>query len=75
MNINARGLHFKDLNAQIRAAQARDIVVENCLGQRYIGSGLAGKNVVINGLPPWARIWTAPPLRFTAIRRRPPATR
>ena len=50
MNINARGLHFKDLNAQIRAAQARDIVVENCLGQRYIGSGLAGKNVVINGL-------------------------
>ncbi len=41
MNINARGLHFKDLNAQIRAAQARDIVVENCLGQRYIGSGLA----------------------------------
>ena len=51
MNINARGLHFKDLNAQIRAAQARDIVVENCLGQRYIGSGLAGKNVVINGLP------------------------
>ena len=51
MNINARGLHFKDLNAQIRAAQARDIVVENCLGQRYIGSGWAGKNVVINGLP------------------------
>ena len=46
MNINARGLHFKDLNAQIRAAQARDIVVENCLGQRYIGSGLAGKIVV-----------------------------
>ena len=51
MNINARGLHFKDLNAQVRAAAARDIVIDNCLGQRYIGSGLAGKNLVINGLP------------------------
>lgn len=51
MNINARGLHFKDLNAQIRAAAARDIEIDNCLGQRYIGSGLAGKNLVINGLP------------------------
>ena len=51
MNINARGLHFKDLNAQIRAAAARDIEIDNCLGQRYIASGLAGKNLVINGLP------------------------
>lgn len=51
MNINAKGLHFKELNAKVRAAMVKDIVIDNCLGQRYIGTGLSGKNLVINGLP------------------------
>ena len=50
MNINAAGMHFKELNEQIKTA-GREIVVDNCMGQRYIGSGLAGKSIVINGTP------------------------
>jgi glutamate synthase domain-containing protein 3 len=49
--IAARKLHFKDLNAQIRASEDPDIIIDDCIGQRYIGSGLSGKNLVINGVP------------------------
>lgn len=50
MNINAAGVHFKDLNERIKAAE-KEVVIDHCMGQRYIGSGLAGKEIVINGTP------------------------
>ena len=50
MNINAAGMHFKDLNEQIKAA-GKEAVIDHCMGQRYIGSGLAGKEIVIHGTP------------------------
>lgn len=51
MNIDAKAMHFKDLNAQIRDCADRQVVIDNCLGQRYIGTGLNHKDIIINGLP------------------------
>lgn len=51
MRIDANGLHFSVLDKAVRVAGDRDITIDNCIGQRYIGSGLSGKNVVINGTP------------------------
>lgn len=50
MKINADGLHFKVLNEKLREAQEKDITIEHCLGQRYLGSGLGGKNITIKGV-------------------------
>jgi len=50
MNILAENLDFKALNEQIKA-QAGDVRVDDCYGQRYIGSGLKGKTITINGTP------------------------
>jgi len=50
MNISARNLDFKELNGRIRAA-AEDIRIDDCFGQRFIGSGMRGKNITINGTP------------------------
>ena len=49
--INAAGLHYKDLNHLISSSADRDIVVDNVLGQRYIGSSSADKNIEIHGVP------------------------
>lgn len=51
MKIDARNIHFKDLNNEIRKAADRHITIDNCIGQRYIGSGQGGKEIVINGTP------------------------
>jgi len=50
MNINARDLDFKVLNDQIRTADG-EICVDECYGQRFIGSGAKQKKIVINGTP------------------------
>ena len=41
--INAAGLHYKDLNHLISSSADKDIVVDNVLGQRYIGRSSADK--------------------------------
>lgn len=51
MIINSKDMHFQVLNEQIREANDADITIENCNGQRYIGSGLDGKNITIQGTP------------------------
>ena len=51
MNINAEDMHFQVLNDQLRATSDHEITIKNCMGQRYIGSGMAKKQVVINGVP------------------------
>lgn len=43
MKIDARGLHYRELNERIRAAidgGEKELVLENVLGQRYIGTGI-----------------------------------
>lgn len=51
MNIVANRMHFKDLNELVRNSSESEIVIENCVGQRYIGDGLNGKNITIHGTP------------------------
>lgn len=56
VNIDARGVYYKTLNEQIREEierGAREIILDNVLGQRYIGTGLAyrGVTVIVNGVP------------------------
>lgn len=48
--IDAKGMHFKALNEIIKSA-GEDVKIENCLGQRYIGCGLDGIKIDINGIP------------------------
>lgn len=51
MIITAGDKYFRDLNDEVRSAQEKDITIENCTGQRYIGSGMGDKHVTINGVP------------------------
>jgi glutamate synthase domain-containing protein 3 len=55
MRIDARGVHYRELNARIRASIASgesDFVLDNVEGQRYIGAGLGrGVNITIDGIP------------------------
>ncbi|WP_040195930.1 glutamate synthase [Candidatus Soleaferrea massiliensis] len=51
MKITAGNMHFQKLNEQIRSCADASIEIENCLGQRYIGSGLSGKKITISGTP------------------------
>ena len=50
MNISARNLDFKELNKRIRDT-SEPIRIDDCFGQRFIGSGMSGKNLTINGTP------------------------
>ena len=50
MNIQARNLDFKELNRQIKTA-TEAVCIDDCFGQRFIGSGIRGKNITINGTP------------------------
>ncbi|MDR1531896.1 MAG: glutamate synthase [Clostridiales bacterium] len=50
MRISAGRLDFKELNKRVKAAPG-NVEIEECYGQRFIGSGLSGKTVIINGTP------------------------
>ena len=49
IEIDARNMPYRALNQQIRLSDEQDVVVKGCLGQRYIGSGLADKHIEIQG--------------------------
>ncbi len=51
MKITADLMDFRDLNEQIRATKDSNIEIDNCIGQRYIASGLSGKTLTIHGTP------------------------
>jgi len=48
--ISAQDLDFKELNRQIKASKG-DVRIDDCYGQRFIGSALKGKKLIINGTP------------------------
>jgi hypothetical protein len=54
MKINAEDMHFQVLNNQLRATSDQKITIENCMGQRYIFSGMSKKRSAL--------IWMALPL-------------
>ena len=55
VKIDARGMHYTPLNQKIRAAVAdgaEEIILDNILGQRFIGDGLRGNvRIIVNGVP------------------------
>jgi glutamate synthase domain-containing protein 3 len=50
MHISAGSLDFKQLNDRIKTA-AGDVQIDDCCGQRFIGSGLKEKTITIHGTP------------------------
>jgi len=50
VKISAANTDFKELNELIKAA-GNDVLISNCCGQRYIGSGLRDKVITIEGTP------------------------
>ena len=50
MIISALNIDFKELNNRIRAVNG-NICIDNCCGQRFIGCGMNGKSLTINGTP------------------------
>lgn len=51
MQIEAGNRHFKELNEQVKTSNETHITIKHCLGQRYIGAGLAGKELILEGIP------------------------
>jgi glutamate synthase domain-containing protein 3 len=51
MTITAGKVESRTLNEQIKAAPESEVVVEKCYGQRFIGAGMNGKTITINGTP------------------------
>ena len=50
MDIQAKGLDYRALNEAIRAA-GPSCRITGCLGQRFIGAGMSGRRVEIDGIP------------------------
>ena len=55
MKINAKGIHYRELNENIRRlinSGEKEIVLDNINGQRYIGDGIkSNAKITINGTP------------------------
>jgi glutamate synthase domain-containing protein 3 len=50
MKKKKKNLDFKELNDQIRMTTT-DVCVDDCYGQRFVGSGIKGRTLTINGTP------------------------
>lgn len=50
MRINAENMDYRTLNQALRSA-GEDCLVSGCRGQRFIGAGMSGRNIVIDGIP------------------------
>lgn len=51
MKIDAKGIGYSELNKMIRESSEQKFELENVLGQRYIGDGMSGKEILIKGTP------------------------
>ncbi len=51
MEIKAGDMHFKTLNNLVRTSEDREVIITDCLGQRYIGAGVTDKDITIYGTP------------------------
>ncbi len=50
MKIEAKNLDYRAINEALRASDAENTVV-GCLGQRFIGAGMSGVSITIEGVP------------------------
>ena len=51
MRINAKQMHFHDLNQTIRQSSAPVIEADGVCGQRYLGCALKGRELILRGTP------------------------
>jgi len=51
MVLTAGGIYFAELNKIIRESGDKDIILNDVLGQRYIGCGIADKRIEVRGTP------------------------
>lgn len=51
MKIDAKNHTYTELNRMIRESTDSKIEIENALGERYIGAGQSGKDILIHGTP------------------------
>lgn len=51
MILQANLTYYQELNRQIRESEDREVVIENLLGQRYIGCGSSGRAFKLYGTP------------------------
>lgn len=49
--ISAQNFSFRELNRRIKTAKETVYYIDDCFGQRYIGSGMNGKHITIKGTP------------------------
>lgn len=50
MNISAKNLDSRELNEKIKDISDEIIIINDCMGQRYIGSGVENKMIEVNGV-------------------------
>ena len=50
MKIIASNMHYKALNEMVRNSSKEEFVIEGCMGQRYIGTGLSTGSIKIYGI-------------------------
>ena len=50
MRINAAGTDYQTLNSRIRETN-EEVIIDNCFGERFIGCGVSGKKIIVNGTP------------------------
>ena len=50
MKINAKDIDYKSLNQKVRNSKS-DVVLDECCGQRFVGTNLKSKNMKIYGTP------------------------
>lgn len=51
MKIDAKNMLFDKLNKQVRETEDERVELYNVLGQRYIGAGVVGKEIIVDGVP------------------------
>ena len=51
MNIDALTTDFQELNRKIKSSEEAELIINNCMGQRYIGCGLSSGKLKIHGIP------------------------
>lgn len=51
MKITANCMHFAELNEKLKSCVNETVIIDNCLGQRYIAAGRTKGDIVINGTP------------------------
>ena len=51
LTIDCEGKYYQEVCEEIRSSKEEDITLVNCIGQRYIGAGVANKKISIHGVP------------------------